>query len=108
MANRDNVANQRGFQEILIDQAESAFLEEGWRIDREAAIRASQDVRDRNVNLLVQSRAWRKYPPRRVDSYKGKEVEKMLRRFARADGDDVRISHLFEMFLLTSIGSLLF
>jgi hypothetical protein len=88
MVNRENARNQRGFEILQIDRAESAFLELGWRIDRQAATEASRDVRNGVVDALINSPAWVDNPPRRVDNYKGKAVAKMMRSFRRRNVDN--------------------
>lgn len=87
MSNRDNIPNQRGFQILQIDRAESAFHELGWRIDRQAAEDASRDVRKGTLNSLINSPAWTDKPPKRVDKFKGKAIAKMMKNFLRRNVD---------------------
>jgi len=92
LANRGGNNNQSGFERLQIDRAESAFHEHGFRINRDAAERASQDVRTGRVNTLINSNAWGDHPPLRVDRYKGKRVTRLIKKMWKAlaspDRDD--------------------
>jgi hypothetical protein len=92
------------FREQVIDRVESAFYELGWRADR-VAIGEASDQMYGGASSAFESQAWRRALPIKVDSFKGGEVENLMRK-VRGDvdlqddsEDDDSVSDMEDLFL---------
>jgi hypothetical protein len=72
----------------VVDIAESAFLEGGWRINRRAAGLAYNDTKSGLIDNVLRSAAWFRDPPVEVEMYKGMEIKELMERIAEENVDD--------------------
>jgi hypothetical protein len=71
-----------------LDQIESAFYDQGWRVDRAATDRVLDDMQQVGHSAF-ETDAFVQNLPIRVDQYKGAEVEKLMARVGgKAPSDD--------------------
>jgi hypothetical protein len=73
---RYNSAVQRN-RAVQVDCIESAFYDQGWRVDRAAIKQALEDLQQPG-NTAFDSAAFNQDLPIRVDNHKGEEVEKLM------------------------------
>jgi hypothetical protein len=72
----------------VVDIAESAFFEGGWRINRRAAALAYNDTKSGVIYNVFRSAAWFRDPPVEVEMYKGTEIKELMERIAEENGGD--------------------